>query len=604
MKWRYLFFVAAAVLAVGCSHYSEDSIEQLGAKLQAAMDESIGRSDAIGVSVALVLPDGTEWKGASGISHGNVPITTEMLFDIGSVEKNLQAALVLKLVEEGILALDDPADKWLPAYRNIPGEITIRQIMNLTSGIDKFVDDPNSPWRIGYENIDYEKMWTWEEIQQEFIGEPRYDPGTKCEYSQTNYILLRLIVEEATRSKQSKELKNRLLTTINLDHTLVDFFDSPPDHYHIAHAWYDPGGGQVVDITENSLNWLATLSPMLVYSTPGDLAIWLDALYHRKTILGETTLNEMLDFVGPVQNEPMLKGYGLGVMDIDFGILNSKWPDVRVYGHLGSQYGYTTFAGYFPEQELCLVMMFNRGADRSTMDAIMPVSDAIIDVLFKHLGMKASKQQGTISDMLKELEKLPGDVHLMYKIAKKYQENKDDYKASLMYKEILKQDPEDKYGYKIESLFWDASYDGVIRKKPEGLIAFISEYSDYRDIKDAYKWLAKTYERRGEMDRALQVYMNALVVFKGDADFYNHFAWWIYENKQDNQYDIAIEYAKSAVELNPDAWYIWDTLAWLYHETRERDEAIKAAQKALSLSPENMHDECENSLKQIKKGKI
>jgi tetratricopeptide (TPR) repeat protein len=205
--------------------------------------------------------------------------------------------------------------------------------------------------------------------------------------------------------------------------------------------------------------------------------------------------------------------------------------------------------------------------------------------------------------MLKELEKSPENVHLMYRIAKAYQKNKDDYEASLMYKEILKHDPEDKYGYKIESLFWNASYDGVIWKKPEGLIAFITEYSEYKDIKDAYRWLAKTYKRRGEMDKAVQVYMDALEVFKNDADFYNHFAWWVYENKQEKQYDVAIEYAKSAAEMKLDAWYIWDTLAWLYHENNERDKAIAAAQKALSIAPESEQSECKQALERIKKGK-
>jgi len=66
---------------------------------------------------------------------------------------------------------------------HIDGAITIRQLLNLTSGIDDFVGDPNSPFRVGYVNIDFEKMWTWEEIQALFIGNRASNPGTKCEYS-------------------------------------------------------------------------------------------------------------------------------------------------------------------------------------------------------------------------------------------------------------------------------------------------------------------------------------------------------------------------------------------------------------------------------------
>jgi len=598
MNLRYLIIIAALVLIAGCRQNNERSIEQLASEMQAAMDNSIKNAGAVGVSVALVTPDGKLWKGAAGISHAGVPVTTDMLFDIGSVEKNLQAALVLKLVEENVLALEDRVDKWLPAYPNIPGEITVRQIMNLTSGIDKFVDDSNSPWRTGYENIDFEKTWTWEEIYSGFIGKPRFAPGTKCEYSTTNYILLKLIVEKATQSKQSMEVKERILKPNNLNHTLVDFADPIPSRYSIAHAWYDPGNGQLQDITGNSLNWLATLSPLLVYSTADDLASYIDALFHKKTILSVAALEEMLDFVGPVQNEPMLKGYGLGVADINFGVLFPRWSDVEVYGHLGSQYGYTTFAGYFPKIGLSLVMMFNRGADRSTMDSITPAANAIVDALLAYSGIKS-----TIADMLKELEKSPGDVHLMYRIAKTYQENKDDYEAALMYKEILERDPGDKYGYKVESLFWNASYDGVIWKKPEGLVKFIAEHGDYKEIKNAYKFLAKTYKRRGEMENAVQVYMDAIDAFTDDADFRNHFAWWIYENKQQKHYEAAIEVAESALEMKPDTWYIWDTLAWLYHEKGDRSNAVAAAERALSLAPESDYKECENSLEKIKKEK-
>jgi len=601
MSIHYYMVIVISLIFAGCNQQNNRSAEPLGAQLQASIDRVMEHSDAVGVSVAVVSPDGTLWKCAGGTSHKGVPIATDMLFDIGSVEKNLQAALVLKLVEEHILALDDRVDKWLPPYRNIPGGITLRQIMNLTSGIDKFVDDPNSPWRIGYENIDYEKKWTWEEIQDQFIGEPRFAPGTRCEYSTTNYIVLKLIVEAATQSKQTTELKDRLLTPNHLDHTLVNFLDPIPERFPIAHAWLDPGGGQLKDITGNSLNWLATLSPMLVYSTAGNLAAWMDALYHKKTVLREETLGEMLDFKGPVQDEPMMYGYGLGTADIDLGALNPKWAGLRAYGHLGSQYGYTTFAAYFPELELSLVMMFNRGADRSTMDAVMPMADAIMDVLLRYFGVKESDRKGSVSGMLEELDKNPKDVHLMYRIAKAYQENKDDYEASLMYKEILKDDPDDEYGYKVEALFWDASYEGVIHKNPESLIAFIAEHGDYKDIRDAYKWLAKTYKRRGEMDSAVQVYMDALEVFAGDAEFYNHFAWWVYENKLEKRYDVAIEYAKSAVELNPEAWYIWDTLAWLYHEKGQGEEAVKAAGKALSLAPESAREECRQSLRTMER---
>jgi D-alanyl-D-alanine carboxypeptidase len=320
-----------------------------------------------------------------------------MLFDIASVQKNLQAALALKLVEEGVIALDDSLGKWLPPSPHIDGRITIRQLLNLTSGIDNFVGDSNSPWRIGYNNIDFEKTWTWDEIQANFIGEPSFEPGTKCEYSSTNYIVLKRIIEKAAQSKQLALLEDRLLKPNRLKHTLADFSKPAPRNMRIAHGWADTDGdGTADDISGNSLNWIASLAPMLVYSTPSDMVKWTNALYHEKTVLSEETLKAMLNFVGPVQGEPLMKGYGLGVVDINIGAFMPRWEHVRVYGHLGSGFGYMTFVGFFPDYGVSLAIMSNRGCDKDSERAISTVSGAMIDVLLKHLGAKESVQRDSV----------------------------------------------------------------------------------------------------------------------------------------------------------------------------------------------------------------
>jgi CubicO group peptidase (beta-lactamase class C family) len=90
---------------------------------------------------------------------------------------------------------------------------------------------------------------------------------------------------------------------------------------------------------------------LLVYSTPSDMARWLDALYKRKTVLADETVETMLEFVGPVDGEPLMKGYGLGVVDIDLGALMPQWEHVRIYGHWGLAFGYMKFAGYSPTME-------------------------------------------------------------------------------------------------------------------------------------------------------------------------------------------------------------------------------------------------------------
>lgn len=395
----WLAFLLAVMVPAGGGKGRQTENRKLGETVQRAMDGSLKDSGAVGVSAAIIFPDGETWRGASGMSHEGVPLTPNMLFDIASIQKNFQAALALKLVEKGLLGLDDPLDKWLPPYPNINGKTTIRQVMSLTSGIDNIVSDPKSPWRVGYHNIDFEKIWTFEEILREFVGEPNSQPGERCAYSSTNYIILRQIIEKASRSKQSTFFENTLLKPHHLDHTLAEFFKPIPKSMPFAHAWLDArGDGNLEDISGHSLNWVASIAPMFVFSTPGDMAKWMRALYHEKTVLSQETLKAMLSFRGPVEGEPLMKGYGLGVVDINIGLLLPKWDAIRCYGHLGSQFGYTTFAGYFPDYGLSMAIMFNRGCDEGTDKAVSMVSGAIFDALFGELGVRTSKPRDTVSE--------------------------------------------------------------------------------------------------------------------------------------------------------------------------------------------------------------
>jgi len=273
MRIRQVLSFLAILVLTGC-HSSEPTADlPLNAALQKALDESITDSGVKGVSAAVVFPDGNMWAGASGISHGAVPVTTDMLFDIGSIGKNLEAALTLKLVEAGRLTLDDPLEKWFPQHPNIDGRITIRHLLGMTSGLDDLVDDSNSPWRIGYENIEYDRVWTWGEIYSSLVGAPRFEPGAKCQYSNTNYVVLKHVIEQVSRTKVMVELENRILRPYGLNHMLVDFTRPIPESLRIVHGWYDVGGdGNADDISSNSLTWLSSISPILVYSTTRDVA--------------------------------------------------------------------------------------------------------------------------------------------------------------------------------------------------------------------------------------------------------------------------------------------------------------------------------------------
>ena len=137
MKTKLLFITVIHFMTIS-SYGTNNPIEE---RMQEILDKGIRKYGARGVSAAIIFSDGQTLTGVSGISHDTVVIEPDMLFVIGSVTKNIVAALALKLAEENILSLDDPLSKWLDEYPHIDNNITIRQLLNHTSGIYMFWDN-------------------------------------------------------------------------------------------------------------------------------------------------------------------------------------------------------------------------------------------------------------------------------------------------------------------------------------------------------------------------------------------------------------------------------------------------------------------------------
>jgi len=132
---RALCTTLVVTLLVACSDGRERPLED---RLQRVLDTSLQKHDVRGASAAVVFPDGDIWLGTSGLSHESVAMDPGMFVFVGSITKNVVAALTLKLAEEGRLSLEDPLSRWLPDYPHVDGAITLRQLLNHTSGLYMF----------------------------------------------------------------------------------------------------------------------------------------------------------------------------------------------------------------------------------------------------------------------------------------------------------------------------------------------------------------------------------------------------------------------------------------------------------------------------------
>ncbi len=183
-----------SVRATVAAPSGDGSWASLEERLQKALDDGLNKARGKGGSVAVIFPDGSKWVGVSGVSHGFTKLTTRMRFSAGSIEKIFAAAAILRLAEEGMLAVDDTLDKWLPPYPYVDSTITIRQLLHHTSGLFMFWDNQ----KIWDDPIKYrDKIFTPEEVLT-YLKEPYFPPGKGWHYSNTNYLLLAMIIKKAT----------------------------------------------------------------------------------------------------------------------------------------------------------------------------------------------------------------------------------------------------------------------------------------------------------------------------------------------------------------------------------------------------------------------
>lgn len=330
-------------------------------QLQETLNKGLAEYDGIGLAASILVPGYETCVVVAGVSHGDTPITADTLFSAGSITKNFTAVTVLKLADEGLLSLDDTVAKWLPGYPNIDPSITVRQLLNHTSGIFNFTENQEY-WEALFSEP--EKVTEFEQILQGYVLEPYFSRGTDWHYSNTGYILLRMIIMKATGLSLSEQYRNRLWEPLGLEAMFLAGEETLPDP--VAHGWYEfDGDGNYDDLTARGLDAFYTGLGGGVYATPGELAEWAQALFAEGRVLSPASLELMLDFHFPTPGEPLVDGYGLGVVRFSPDLFNG----LEIWGHGGHAPGYAAGMMYLPENKATVVIMDNT-ADGKAMFTI------------------------------------------------------------------------------------------------------------------------------------------------------------------------------------------------------------------------------------------
>jgi D-alanyl-D-alanine carboxypeptidase len=283
---------------------------------------------------------GPRFAGAAGFANIETgePLTTEHRFRIGSVTKIFVGTLVLQLVAEGAFNLDDDAGPLVEG-------VTIRQLLNHTSGLPDFQDDMAALFEPYRENPNYRWPLGRRDELALVLEKPRlFAPGEGWAYHGSNYLALGLLVEETTGSKLGDELRSRIFEPLGLAAT--DLVDEPLTGDCCARGYLPsdnpvlPGSGPgMVDVTQLDLpfSWAGGG----IVSTAGDVATMLAVLFGGE-LLPDELLVEMLKAVESDWAET--DRYGLGIGEISAVMRRKRSHCGTAWGHIGFSAGYTAIA--------------------------------------------------------------------------------------------------------------------------------------------------------------------------------------------------------------------------------------------------------------------
>ncbi|MFD7560149.1 serine hydrolase domain-containing protein [Streptomyces sp. NPDC059835] len=319
-------------------------------KLDDAITATMREAGIPGVGVGLWVDGGGSYERAFGTADktAGTPMKTELFTRIGSVTKTFTVTGVLRLVDEGKVRLDAPISTYLAG---VPGgdRITVRQLAEMRSGLYDYTQDKT--WLAAYK-ADPHRSWTPKQLLDIAFAHPaRFAPGARWMYSNTNTVLLGLLVEKVSGQPLHTYLDEHVLEPAGLDDTSLPTGSAMPSPYAHGYTNFTPDG-TTVDASTWNPSWAWAAGAMI--STMDDLHTWVPTLVNGRLPDGDRLLEPgtQAQRLRTVPTGYPDVRYGLGIADIDGWI-----------GHNGELPGYETIAVRLPQARTTMVIVVNSDID-------------------------------------------------------------------------------------------------------------------------------------------------------------------------------------------------------------------------------------------------
>jgi D-alanyl-D-alanine carboxypeptidase len=356
------FHILVLLLAICFASVNADAQTQLPSEMQQKIDkvatDALAKTGVPSASVALVKDGQIVYLHAYGNARLDpaVPAAPAMRYSIGSNSKQFTATAILLLQEQGKLSLDDKVGKFIPDLTRA-NEVTIRELLSHTSGYQDY-------WPQDYVMPAMLQPTTARKILDEWARKPLdFEPGTKWQYSNTNYVIAGLIVEKASGQPLLQFLQQKIFSPLNMknvaDIDKAKLGDTDPTGY-LRYAL-----GPLRPAPKEGFGWLFAAGELAMSAE--DLAKWDIGIIDQK-LLKPASYQQF-------ETEVLLKN-GLGT-NYGLGVDVSSQFGHRSVSHTGEVSGFTSKNVVFPDERVAVVVLTNQDAS----DVSAAIADGIAPLL-------------------------------------------------------------------------------------------------------------------------------------------------------------------------------------------------------------------------------
>ena len=320
-------------------------------------------------------------RGTSGVADldSRQPVNGNGFFRIGSNTKTFLSVVVLQLAAEHQLSLDDTVGRWLPGVvhgnGNDGGKITVRELLQHTSGLHNYTDDLQAQITSpeAYRQLEFRRFSRQDLLDIALAHRPDSAPGAAWNYSNTNYILLGMIIEKVAHDSWENQVTRRIIVPLGLHHTYAPGTSTRlPRPHATGYLIFDKNTR--VDTTAENMSWADSAGALI--STAADLTRFWSAI-GRGTLLVPAQTREMRQTVpatgGDSASVPGSR-YGLGIFFIPLSCGGGYWS------HEGDVPGYNTIGAVSSDGHTTVVLSVNSNVD----DPVLAAEYHLVDHVMCH----------------------------------------------------------------------------------------------------------------------------------------------------------------------------------------------------------------------------